>query len=421
MSSSSSSSEFSVQSATDRSVDALARKILKRLTGTPPHQPLAVADHRRATELMLRARDAFTAGMTCEHSALMAFTCAGVALQRRICLSVDALHAGDSLTTTMALLFVLVVLASAPKPPDVATGSDDAAMEETAETAETEADDDRVCIATWQNQSVEAALRAANDDTSSSSWGEVLRSSGGLAKILLQDAQKRGSKMTLEQVAEHATLFFRASAQAIQTSIIDGAGVVCDSNAFLTLDTLNFVALANDATDEKLQSVSDCAESEVGQQVLRDLILSFKLPRFVVGVRRTCLLSRQANKVATEKYSEILTGGHEAAMRGARWTYDNDADEIHKICALLAGIAVMQCRDAQSVRKDDIFGGRVSLPFLETFPPEPGTTRLALLESTDEWVVYTVDAKSKPTVKLRQRGFDGLKQSMLVFSRTVQT
>jgi len=82
-------------------------------------------------------------------------------------------------------------------------------------------------------------------------------------------------------------------------------------------------------------------------------------------------------------------------MRGARWTYDNDADEIHKICALLAGIAVMQCRDAQSVRKDDIFGGRVSLPFLETFPPEPGTTRLALLESTDEWVVYTVDAKSK--------------------------
>jgi len=254
-----------VQSATDRSVDALARKILKRLTGTPPHQPLAVADHRRATELMLRARDAFTAGMTCEHEALMAFTCAGVALQRRICLSVDALHAGDSLTTTMALLFVLVVLASAPKPPDVATGSDDAAMEE--ETAETEADDDRVCIATWQNQSVEAALRAANDDTSSSSWGEVLRSSGGLAKILLQDAQKRGSKMTLEQVAEHATLFFRASAQAIQTSIIDGAGVVCDSNAFLTLDTLNFVALANDATDEKLQSVSDCAESEVGQQV----------------------------------------------------------------------------------------------------------------------------------------------------------
>jgi len=42
------------------------------------------------------------------------------------------------------------------------------------------------------------------------------------------------------------------------------------------------------------------------------------------------------------------------------------------------------------------------------------------LESTDEWVVYTVDAKSKPTVKLRQRGFDGLKQAMLVFSRTVQ-
>ena len=154
-------------------------------------------------------------------------------------------------------------------------------------------------------------------------------------------------------------------------------------------------------------------------QVLRDLILSFKLPRSVVRVRRTCLLSRESNKVATEKHSDILGAAHDAAMRGARWSFANDADETHKMCSILAGLAVMACKDSQSVRKDDMFNGRVSLPFLETTPPGPGVSRLALIEHTNEWVCYSLSQNGTPKVQLRERGLSGLCNAAVVFMKTV--
>ena len=154
-------------------------------------------------------------------------------------------------------------------------------------------------------------------------------------------------------------------------------------------------------------------------QVLRDLILSFKLPRSVVGMRRTCLLSRESNRLATEQHSATLGVAHDAAMRGARWSWEKDADPTHRMCALLAGLAVQLCDDAQSVRKDDMCKGRVVLPFLETHAPSAGTVRLQLLEHSHEWVVYTLDRKGKPKVRLRQRGFEGMVQAVLAFSRTI--
>ena len=150
-------------------------------------------------------------------------------------------------------------------------------------------------------------------------------------------------------------------------------------------------------------------------QVLRDLILSFKLPRSTVGIRRTCLLGRDANKEATEKHSAILTGAHDCAMRGAPWTFQKDTDLTHKMCALLSGLAVQMCKNAQSVRKDDMFYGRVDLPFLETEAAAPFVTRLALIEHTHEWIVYYVNAQQHPVVQLRQQGLDGLKQAIILF------
>ena len=149
--------------------------------------------------------------------------------------------------------------------------------------------------------------------------------------------------------------------------------------------------------------------------MLRDLILSFKLPRTAVGIRRTCLLSRESNRVATEQHPDVLGGAHDCAMRGARWSWEKDKDPVHKMCALLAGLAVQMCANAQSVRKDDMFDGRVQLPFLETHPVEPGVTRLALLEHSHEWVVYSMSPKGVPTVKLRQQGFEGMVAAALQF------
>lgn len=153
--------------------------------------------------------------------------------------------------------------------------------------------------------------------------------------------------------------------------------------------------------------------------MIRDLILSFKLPRSVTGVRRTCLLSREANKVATAEYATILGGAHDAAMRGAKWSFEKDEDRTHKMCAILAGLAVAMCKDSASVRKDDMFNGRVTLPFLETTPPPPGVARLALLESTHTWVVYSLSSKGSPIVHGRWAGYDGFLQAALLFSSKI--
>lgn len=155
-------------------------------------------------------------------------------------------------------------------------------------------------------------------------------------------------------------------------------------------------------------------------QILRDLILSFKLPRSVVGLRRTCLLTREANKIATECHPDTLGGAHDAAMRGARWTWDKDEDPTHKMCALLAGLAVQMCDGPQSVRKDDMCDGRVQLPFLETHAPNsPGALRLALLEHTHEWVVYSTNSRGATTVRLRHAGGEGLCRAVLLFATTL--
>ena len=155
--------------------------------------------------------------------------------------------------------------------------------------------------------------------------------------------------------------------------------------------------------------------------MLRDLILSFKLPRSVVGVRRTSLLGRQSNKVATEKHTDILGGAHDAAMRGAKWSFEKDEDQTHKMCAILAGLAVMMCKHSQSIRKDDMFYGRVDLPFLETTRPPAHVQRLALIEHSHEWVVYTLDSRGCPLVTMRQRGYQGLLQASVLFASRLNT
>lgn len=154
--------------------------------------------------------------------------------------------------------------------------------------------------------------------------------------------------------------------------------------------------------------------------MLRDFILSFKLPRSVVGVRRTALLSRESNRIATEQHPDILGGAHDCAMRGAKWTWEKDEDPVHRMCALLAGLAVQMFENAQSVRKDDVFNGRVQLPFIETLPVEAGVTRLAVLEHSHEWVVYSMGTKGLPQVKLRQQGCEGMVAAALQFVSTLR-
>lgn len=141
------------------------------------------------------------------------------------------------------------------------------------------------------------------------------------------------------------------------------------------------------------------------------MILSFTLPPGVVGVRRVPLLGREANRIATEQHTAMLGAAHECAMRGAEWTWKEDEEEIHKTCALLAGLCIQMAGrggTADSIRKADAFHGRVQLPFLETDPPPAGVARIGFVPHRNEWVVYRVNRNGQPTVQLKHRGFEGL-------------
>ncbi len=98
-------------------------------------------------------------------------------------------------------------------------------------------------------------------------------------------------------------------------------------------------------------------------------------------------------------------------MRGAEWSWKEDEEEIHKIAALLAGLCIQMAGrggTADAIRKSDAFHGRVQLPFLETDPPPPGTRRLGFVPHRNEWIVYSVDRRGRPSVQLKHQGFEGL-------------
>jgi hypothetical protein len=388
----------------------LALRILRKLQTAPLHQTMAIADHQKATDAMLNLRDLMVNGLHVDRDVAACLTCAGIAVHRRILIGPEQLGAAQHVQTTQALLFVLVVLASvgneaSPAGEDLSKVRDEYLMN----------------LSAWESNSLWEQIRSADDDVATSSWARALREPGTICQAILKIVRTRVKEPSLEELSQYGGTFFRASAAAMAVALLDSVAPVFDGNDFLTLDAVAFVHQVpeNALRVERLQGIADCAESEAGQTVLRDLILSFKLPRKVVGVRRTALLGRESNRIATESHHIILSAAHDCAMRGARWTWDKDEDPLHKMCALLAGLAVQSFDSAQSVRKDDMYKGRVQLPFLETLTVEPSVQRLALLEHSHEWVVYSMNTGAQPVVRLRQAGFEGLAAAVLLFSSTM--
>ena len=365
---------------------------------------------------MLRVRDLVLDGTEMLPEAKTCILCAGIACARRIACGSDGEDAMRNLSTTMTLLFVLLVIAE---------GGDD--MEEDAfEEADPEEMDkvgeeeyapkrilrnDESLLSAWEQSSVADSLFEASG-AHASSWAAALRSDASISRAALREARYLRDDSSMSDFARLASIFFRCSTMATVSSMIAMAGGG-GRRDYMTLDSVADMNSAMQHHGETLDGIADAAESEAGQQVLRDMILSMKLPQSVVGVRRTVLMSREANAIATRLYTSVLNEAHDAAMRGASWSWKSDEDPIHKLAALLSGLAVIMSKQKDGIRKGDAFAGRVNLPFIECRPPPPDVPRLALIQSTGEWVVYSVNGSGHPRVRLKETGFSGMCSGVL--------
>ena len=190
--------------------------------------------------------------------------------------------------------------------------------------------------------------------------------------------------------------------------------------AMLLKSQTNFVSLGlnhGDMTvsrEKKLLAIAQAAESEMGQSILRDLVLSFLLPASIIGVRRGLLLSRAASTEAGVDYPVAVARAHDTAMAGAEFIWANGTDELERMCCLLAGVAILTTKGGDDpIRKLEAFRGRVALPFLETTGAGSTGMRLALMPNARRWVLYKLSAKGQPKVLSSLSNFHGLCESVL--------
>lgn len=174
------------------------------------------------------------------------------------------------------------------------------------------------------------------------------------------------------------------------------------------------------------------ADGDAGQMALRDLVVSFLLPRTVIGRRTTLLMSREQHGRAQNEFAKIVSYAHRVAMRGAScvWRQEMHTAEtvaaaatglqqdeqllevtemasLEKTCALLAGLGMLLTPKAADSRAMTALDGVLQLPFLHVSEHSRASVRLFLLE--DEWYLTQAQVDAQETRLLcRGVGLDGL-------------
>lgn len=339
---------------------------------------------------------------------LLALSCAGVAVTRRISLGLEGDSPCDLKRTAGLLLMLLVVTTGDTTVPIDMRGTAEADNYDAngeCRADETGGHEDE--IRAYTNGTVKHTLDNALDTTRSSDLQFLNPTPSAICDSVVWLLNHYSINTSIEELEKTAPLFFRSSAAAAARGLLDSVG--CGD--FVSMSSATVLNEEEDRRAERLLSVVSAAESEAGQTCLRDLLLSFQLPRDVVGVRRTILLPREVNVVITKEHTVVLNDAHESALRGSEWEWKHSKDALTRACALLSGIAIIL--NQGDVRKDDAFGGSVCLPFLETLPPSGDGVRLALLEDTAEWVAFRA---SNLEVLVRRPGFNGLEDCVLVLT-----
>ena len=254
----------------------------------------------------------------------------------------------------------------------------------------------------------------------------------------------RGSdKMTTQQRGELALLYAETIARTVRHSVAMQMEVPA---ALPALDM-----------ETAIESLVGRADAELGAQVFRDLVLSFTLPRGVVGLRHTLLLSRNTSTIATKNHGDLVGHAHCAALQGPSrvWQHGvlsaqpmlNDgagqapgektaqflhtaerlhqeaeeaerlrmnnqdciaAAEMERSCVLLAGLAMLFAPSSSEARKGLAFQGRVRLPFFSV-PLERTDVKSSIELMTDGSWCYFEPQNERLVLKYKGDGLEAVK------------
>lgn len=238
-------------------------------------------------------------------------------------------------------------------------------------------------------------------------WQKALRiTDQDISEATMKVACQTLNTASEAEMEQSAHVYFRSSSRNLTASLLMQGGDV-------DVCTLGSSALANMTTlqrDEQLLTIAQGAESEAGQQIARDLNLSFTLPPSHIGTRRTLLITRERSTRAGVDFPALVQRSHEVAMAGCEWIWLNSTSNVERMCAILAGVAVWTTTEGEDpIRKCNAFGGRVQLPFFETAPPLPKLPRITLIPQCGRWVLYRISATDgEPRIIYSQKGFIGL-------------
>ena len=220
-----------------------------------------------------------------------------------------------------------------------------------------------------------------------------------------------------ENLAIHAAFTDLPQAQLEALACLYFSNVNCARSLSLMEDRSGTPrALSRDDRD-KLQTIVEAADAQLGQETVRDVMLSFTLPAALVGVRSRLLLTREASVVATRQHPLIVQRAYEAAMAtpGTLWRRGTDGtdrvESMERVCALLSGLAMLLSATADDARRGTPFQGMVQLPFLLAQPLSPLAPQLSLL--WDTWVLAKMEQGGEIKLLEHGTGVDGLSRCAL--------
>lgn len=399
--------------------DGLVTKLHKK-AGVASDARFSLTDHLSAGRTLVQLRDALLSGEELSARSAVVLLCTGIALRRRHATSeVPAGDEGPSadaavqqdretsralLIESAHLVFALLCIVE-KRNKGVDTDQANGVIEHVNDTSLWDILKPQTKKRPREEEGSgdaeeEAAAGEPGEGEDAAAWREAMRvNSAEIARHALRiGASQLADGLSYPVMA----LYFRSASTNMAARML-----VKTSDEFVALGVNQ--GDASVPREKRLLAIVQAAESEAGQSILRDMVLSFLLPSSVIGVRRGLLLSRAASTHAGIDHPTVVGRGHDTAMAGAEFIWTNGDDELERMCCLLSGLAILTTKGGSDpIRKLEAFNGRVSLPFLETTGLGQLGPRLALFPEARRWVLYRLDSKGTPKVLSSLSGFEGL-------------